>query len=421
MADTPEDQTVIVVGAGFSAALTGGNNPMIGNGPLPTLQRLGKELSQFAHDSNKRWDAEGQFSDKTICHGLTLLKQTFEADSNPDTNFEQFISMLASQKSFLEQFPSANRPDLPQNDPYVLDFIIFLLCQLFEDRLGKGSTTLFNKFNSLYFEYHVRCTVRKDAFVAGFFDLMDYNNREQESNKISFISLNYDGLLEAFIGNTAEFHAMGTYNPNGSHGIPFRHPLDGFFRNDQNFDPPQKRYLTKILKPHGSIHFYKLKNSSYRLTGGALFSSFIPIFMRSGWYVASPIMGNQFINLADYFEPTPFIIPPTFNKDIHLGSDYFNEALIQSHRAITKARNIVVIGFSLPPSDLHLWAALQSIDWTDKQVFICDIEKEDGDAFKNWSRVARGAKVELLPFEGLPCDTEPNIKNFFDDLKKRIH
>ncbi|MEY4284934.1 MAG: hypothetical protein RL111_1609, partial [Pseudomonadota bacterium] len=117
MADTPEDQTVIVVGAGFSAALTGGNNPMIGNGPLPTLQSLGEKLSQFAHDSNKRWDAEGQFSDKTICHGLTLLKQTFEADSNPDTNFEQFISMLASQKSFLEQFPSANRPDLPQNDP----------------------------------------------------------------------------------------------------------------------------------------------------------------------------------------------------------------------------------------------------------------------------------------------------------------
>jgi hypothetical protein len=417
MADTPEDQTVIVVGAGFSAALTGGNNPMIGNGPLPTLQRLGKELSQFAHDSNKRWDAEGQFSDKTIGHGLTLLKQTFEADSNPDTNFEQFISMLASQKSFLEQFPSANRPDLPQNDPYVLDFIIFLLCQFFERLLGVAQSKLVEKFSTDEFLYAVNSEPRLKEFTRCLYELMTTQDNDKRILSVNFVSLNYDGILEAVTEKVNDFvHYERTYYRYRSHVIPLGDPYRGIYQHMDGMST--QMFCPRILKPHGSIHFYKLRGNIKSIVGGSGFAGFIPTFR----YSPNPIRPlKEPRDSSLHFEATPFIVPPVLNKETYMGSEYFTEMLFHVHRAITKARNIVVIGFSLPPSDLHLWAALQSIDWTDKRVFICDIEKEDGDAFKNWSRVARGAKVELLPFEGLPCDTEANIKNFFDDLKKRIH
>jgi hypothetical protein len=432
MADTPQDQTVIVVGAGFSAALTGGDNPMIGNGPLPTLQRLGKELSQFAHDSKKLWDDEGQFSKKTRCHGLTLLKQTFEAGSNPDTNFEQFISLLASQKSFLEQFLSANRPDLPQNDPHVMDFIIFLMCQYFEHQLAHERTSFNDKFSKGDFLYKVNCHPRKIAFAKGLTDLSNNYAASTDAPMITYVSLNYDGLLESLIGEN-EHRADKSISPldehylaEVSHEFPFIKKSQ--FNDVLDFNFRSSKYIPKILKPHGSIHFQKLRLNFKKCIGGSGHYALTPKLPSAGNSSCFRTPINQAEGTEAYvhkealnlFDVTPFIIPPTLNKDAYLGTDYFNEVLFHVHRAITKARNIVVIGFSLPPSDLHLWAALQSIDWTDKRVFICDIENKDGDAFKNWSRVARGAKVELLPLNGLPCDTEVNIKNFFVDLKKRI-
>jgi uncharacterized protein YjeT (DUF2065 family) len=129
----------------------------------------------------------------------------------------------------------------------------------------------------------------------------------------TFITFNYDTLIEEALGAI---------------GIPMSY---GFRPRSSIADPSASRLGVdgnvgvEILKLHGSVNWGYPGRRGGKLT---VFGSYEDL-RRSGI--------------------TPHLIPPTWNKSFESLSDVWSGAL----RAIGDATRLIVIGFSIPPTDLH--------------------------------------------------------------------
>ena len=87
-----------------------------------------------------------------------------------------------------------------------------------------------------------------------------------------------------------------------------------------------------------------------------------------------------------------------------------------TYRAVAGADRIVVLGFSLPPSDLHMRALFETVKWTGKEVLIYYRAGAGDVTEENWRAVARAADVRVVTDAGIDVSTIPSIQTFWKSL-----
>jgi hypothetical protein len=149
------------------------------------------------------------------------------------------------------------------------------------------------------------------------------------------INLNYDCLAD-----DALFHFCPYWHPVTGHGFKFDDIFGGAL--------PKKAKIFQssvlLLKPHGSVTFrYKIKNDHetlIRLVG--LTGGIQPLGMP----------------MADGWEP--FIVAPSTSKSGH--HTYMENILSIAKRKIKRAKNVIIIGYSFPPNDIHVRNTLKGFE-----------------------------------------------------------
>lgn len=145
------------------------------------------------------------------------------------------------------------------------------------------------------------------------------------------ISFNYDCTIDDSLKRhgAKKWNARYGYGFNlGPHGSRFEGE-DGW----QPDDPATREKTVKLLKLHGSLHF-QIKNTPYTVK------------LKERPYTSQN--GN-----LDFT-----IIPPEWNKTYDEGA--FADLWGKAAEAIHRAKSIVLIGYSLPPTDLHTTALFRT-------------------------------------------------------------
>jgi len=129
MSQRPKQKVAVIIGAGFSAGLTTGVSPPIGNHPMPTLFELPSAILAHMTEVRKAHQNEESFSSETLEVVLSILKKNESLPENARYDFEQLISLL-SIKSFFSSFsssyklPRINHQHLFEDDYDVLRCLI---------------------------------------------------------------------------------------------------------------------------------------------------------------------------------------------------------------------------------------------------------------------------------------------------------
>jgi len=156
-------------------------------------------------------------------------------------------------------------------------------------------------------------TYRVPFYEFGLYALLGGFSAEPRATRNTFITFNYDTLIEEALGAI---------------GVPTSY---GFRPRSFIADPTARGIGTEgnggveILKMHGSVNWGYPGRRGSKLT---VFGSY------------EDLRRNNII---------PHLIPPTWNKSFESLSDVWSEAL----HAIGTATRLIVIGFSVPPTDLH--------------------------------------------------------------------
>jgi hypothetical protein len=129
---------------------------------------------------------------------------------------------------------------------------------------------------------------------------VDIDNHKENS----FITFNYDTLLEDSLTSL---------------GVGYSFGFDGSAKSEGE-------YQTKVLKLHGSINWAIPKKARTKIEVMKNYRSVVNAGL------------------------IPQIIPPTWKKD---SRGAFDDIWNQSLKALSDATRVVVIGFSIPPTDLH--------------------------------------------------------------------
>jgi hypothetical protein len=232
-------------------------------------------------------------------------------------------------------------------------------------------------------------------------------------HEVTFVSFNYDGLIEAFVDYVAPDprNPIFLYIPEVSHGVPIVAPEHVYFRRETR-DLGRFDRLTRVLKPHGSIHFFRARPSVEGLLGSAQICAIHPRLDLD----FDPTKMQRDIPFAGWWQfadRVPLIVPPVLNKETIIATDYFSEVLRLCISALADADAVVSIGFSLPPSDLHVCAAFEIASWRGKRLGLCYRDPSGGATANNWERVAHGARTTVMSDSGLPLSNEAEISAFW--------
>ena len=122
------------------------------------------------------------------------------------------------------------------------------------------------------------------------------------------------------------------------------------------------------------------------------------------------------IRFWEFADPAPVIIPPLLSKQSYLDGDYFQAMLRLIVEAVQQAERVLVIGFSLPPSDLHVCAAFEAINWSDKKLGLVFREGPADETEMHWKRVAGGQAISMTINTGVPLDTTTTVKSFWKSV-----
>jgi len=267
------------------------------------------------------------------------------------------------------------------------------------------------------FWYKVNHPDRAIAIKEGIWRLVD-------ENEVTFISFNYDGIIEAFLDwwfGREDGAARGyRYLVELSHAIPLTMPEHVYSRRD-NRDLSQIAKLPIVLKPHGSIHFFQLREVLSGLMTGPTLAAVHPR-LDIGF---NPAIGQRDIPDIQFWEfadPAPLIIPPVLNKDVYFGGSYFQAMLRLVVEAVQKADCVLALGFSLPSSDLHVCAAFETVGWRGKQLGLIHRNGSSDGTEARWRRVASEATtITTIKDSGLPVDSVCEIQDFWESIAEFVH
>lgn len=141
----------------------------------------------------------------------------------------------------------------------------------------------------------------------------------------AFVTFNYDCVLD----DSLMRKGAGKWNAHYGYGFKLRRGIEG----DEHWTPKNGALIDRdttinVHKVHGSLHFH--------LRDGK------PIKLKPRPY-GNPRAGSGDMNFS--------IIPPESSKTYDNG--FFGEIMRAAHRSLRSATRLVVIGYSLPPSDQH--------------------------------------------------------------------
>lgn len=399
-------RVTVIVGSGFSAALTSGERPVMGSQPLPTLNNLTESVLSHVKFLQSR-PGSLQFSAITVQQVIAVLEKNIGRPASERYSFEELLSLLAIELSLSQGSSSPVLSDLPGSNPQLLRCVLFCLSHLFATRLSYDGSHRANR----NFWYKVNDPERAREFKEGLWRLVDEHD-------VTFISFNYDGLIEAFldfwIGDANQQERGYRYVVELSHALPITSPEHVFARPDmRNFVQMSKPPL--VLKPHGSIHFFQLRPELKGLTGGLTLAGLHPR-LDIGFNPATGQRDIGDIRFWEFADPAPVIIPPLLSKQSYLDGDYFQAMLRLIVEAVQQAERVLVIGFSLPPSDLHVCAAFEAINWSDKKLGLVFREGPADETEMHWKRVAGGQAISMTINTGVPLDTTTTVKSFWKSV-----
>jgi hypothetical protein len=180
-------RVTVIVGSGFSAALTSGERPVMGSQPLPTLNNLTESVLSHVKFLQAT-PGSLQFSAITVQQVISVLEKNIARPANERYSFEELLSLLAIESSLSQGSNSPVLLDLPGANPQILRCVLFCLSHLFATRLSYDGSHRANR----NFWYKVNDQERAREFKEGLWRLLDEHD-------VTFISFNYDGLIEAFL------------------------------------------------------------------------------------------------------------------------------------------------------------------------------------------------------------------------------
>lgn len=233
------------------------------------------------------------------------VENSLDADKFP--TFEEILGILElsinREESFKYYGINYNNPKIHQ----IKEDLIFLIGIVLDKELENRDAT-----------HHKR--------------LVDRLIEENNIKKTSFISLNYDILLDNVLTDIKSTNDLDL-----DYGIEFTN-----FEQDHGPDRwrrPLKRKSIQVYKPHGSLNW---------LYCPTCISTTLTPKMKGG--------------IRLYFEPKrckncgsnmiPIIIPPTFFKV--MSNRYLQEIWYKSENALKTAKKIYFCGYSFPDADIHI-------------------------------------------------------------------
>lgn len=386
-------KVAVVVGSGFSVALTGGSAPLFGNQPLPSLAALSAELVQHIEARRKSGEDFSPLVPELIEETLAVLKAPAASD------FEQLMSRLEIRANLLENslgpIPSRSKA-WPSRS--ILRCIMFFLYDLFASRLSYDGKRRANR----NFHYKVNDSQRAAEFRRHFYKLAD-------EYEVSFISFNYDGLVEALLDcELGKQPLIFRYFPEISHGVPIVMPEHFLGRDTRDFS---RWKVPLVLKPHGSIHFFRAREDIRSLRNGA---DLIAIHPRLDLDFNPATMQRDIPDqdILRYADPVPFIVPPVLNKDSYLDSTYSKVVWGQAIRALSEADAILAFGFSIPWSDMYVGTLFEAADSSRRRIALCFRNSANDRTLENWSRVFTKAKIDVLVHDGIAVSSLKEVGAF---------
>lgn len=141
------------------------------------------------------------------------------------------------------------------------------------------------------------------------------------------ISFNYDALVDRALGS----HATGIWDARVGYGLEVRSGAEHWTAGSRP-GPFPKEYL-RLLKPHGSLHWAGLDSSTQTIR------------LQTDPYKQRNPQSN--------------LIPPTWDKSI-LGEWPWKPVWEESSRVLQRARCLIIIGYSVPQTDLMSQALMKS-------------------------------------------------------------
>jgi hypothetical protein len=141
------------------------------------------------------------------------------------------------------------------------------------------------------------------------------------------VSFNYDALID----DSLRRWARGIWD--AARGYGFDVGKGGESWSSERTPGPFPREYLRLLKPHGSLHWYNVKPDDAKLD------------LRAEAYVQRAARSN--------------VIPPTWDKTI-LGTWPWKPVWEEASRYLQQVRCLIVIGYSVPPTDLMSQALMKS-------------------------------------------------------------
>ena len=405
MNELKKRQIAVVVGSGFSASLTTGRAPLIGNQPMPTLGDLAEAMLGHLNAVS----GELPFPEQVINETISILESNQRQPRERRFDFEQLLSLVAIKSGFVSNSDiSQSRARLMAQ---VLQCLIYLIPSLFAQRLAIDGKLMKNR--NLF--YSVKSKGRVQAIQAALRQLVD-------QNEVTFITFNYDGLIEAFLDCDMGISGPGQkpvfrYFPEISHGFRMVMPEHVFGTKDTR-DFSRFGKVPRVLKPHGSMHFYRVKAAMRNLTNSPQIVALHPRF-DIDFDPKTMQRDIPHIEFWEYADPIPFIVPPVFNKDSFLAEDYAKVIFGQAESALMDAAAILVLGFSIPRSDLHINALLEYVAEQRKTmppIGLVYLKGESDETLANWQRIFGEPAVRKIENRGLPTQTDEEVTQLWAKL-----
>lgn len=156
-----------------------------------------------------------------------------------------------------------------------------------------------------------------------------------QATQATVITFNYDLLVE-----TAWYVAHPKLSANGMYGVPLM-PAES--RVGAVLHPGQTNAGMRLLKLHGSLSWWYSGVGSP--PGDAVYDVGIG---RSGWTHSD---FTEVDSDASVVDKRPLIVPPAAVKSPYYGNQIIRSLWAQAATAMRSAEELVVMGFSFPPSD----------------------------------------------------------------------
>jgi hypothetical protein len=207
--------------------------------------------------------------------------------------------------------------------------------------------------------------------------------RQHSRGSQKFISLNYDIWLEQALGDEGIWEPVGGYIENNTNPVEVWHKTSAWC--ETRLIPEREKNKTLVLKPHGSVSWFVPRANPYAppliwLERGALNGRYLKdgrIGYRASDQEYVLIDPNPRLSSGTHM---PLVMPPTQHKGI-LGR-FMARVYENMDRALQDASAVVVIGWSMPVTDLLMRLRLYDVmasrrENIPKWLIICDLNPTD--------------------------------------------